>query len=252
MLHTTLDLNFETPDLAQHAPDLISKRIKYHLQQESIVYQVRWIIEKLYLTRLLAAQHMSGPTNQNPKIKPLDSPLKLGILLHDLFPESSENLCWAMLDHLFHDQLISMDQIEIISRRKDLQSYSPIDFKSIKVSWDFDNPEYIHGFDLIVICGTSMNVPMLKDLFSNQNMYQTIVIMTIPGILPKRIQSILDSELVVMCNFATIDYKPVDNQRSLVIILILLVECCQIGQFAAQFGISRLGTLESDSYCILS
>jgi hypothetical protein len=214
MLDTTLDLKFETPDLSQHAPDLISKRIKFHLQQESIIYQVRWMIEKLILTRQLAMQHMSGSINQNSKIKPLDSPLKLAIVLYDIFPDSSENFCWALLDHLFQDKLLLMDQVEIISRKKDLQKLAPTDFQNVRVSWDFQNPDYIHGFDLIVICGTNMNVPMLQHLFSNQNLYQTFVMMTIPGILLQRIKSILNSELVVMCNFSVVDYEIVDDVRS--------------------------------------
>jgi hypothetical protein len=184
------------------------------MQQESIVTQVRWMIEKLILTRQLAMQHLSGSINQNSKIKSLDSPLKLAILLYDIFPESSENFCWALLDHLFHDKLLLMDQVEIISRRKDLKEHAPLDFQKVKVSWDFQNPDYIHGFDLVVICGTSMNVPMLQELFSNQNLYQTFAMMAVPGILLQRIQSILNSELVVMCNFPVIEYELVDDVRS--------------------------------------
>lgn len=216
MLDSTLDLHFDTPDLSQHAPDLISKRINFHLQQESTVYQVRWIIEKLVLTRQLASQHMSG-LPQNQKIKTLDAPLKVGILLHDLFPESSENLCWAMLNHLLYDKLLSIDQIEIISRKKDLPKYAPCEFQKVKVTWNFQDLNYIHAFDLVVVCGTCMNVPMLKDLFSNQNLYQTIIVMTIAGVLLKRIQSILDSELVIMCNFSKITYNLVNDVRSPVI-----------------------------------
>lgn len=216
MLPTTLDLNFETLALSQHAPDLESKRIKFHLQQESIVFQVRWMTEKLIFTRQLAAR--SGQTNLNDKIKRIDSPLKVGILLHDIFPESSENLCWAILNHLFYGDLLIMDQIEIISRRKDLSKFAPPQFEKLHVSWNFTNPDYIQSFDLIVICGSSMNVPMLQELFSNQNLYQTIVMMTIPGILMQRIQSILKSELVVMCNFSAIDSSIVDRVRCLVII----------------------------------
>ena len=216
MLQSTINLNFKSTDLAAHAPDLISKRHCFHLKQESIVYQTRWMIEKLILTRKLANQHrhLSGPTvdNSMKTIKSLDTEIKVGIVLYDLFPETSESLCWSLLDHLSFDNLLQNDQLEIISRRTDFQNHAPVQFKGIKVSWNFHDPNYIQSFDLIVICGTSMNVPMLKELFCNQDMYQTIALMTIPGILINRIQSILGSELVVLCNF-TVDDTILQNTQ---------------------------------------
>ena len=205
-----------------YASELSEKRIRLHQTNESVVHQVRFVLKCLVEIRQLAAAKLSekkvdpweldsdqSGLNQSKSTESSSTqkPFRMAILLSDIFPETNEALCCAILHNLLWEnvsetQLLSLNQIEIISRRTDLHDrVLPPKYASIKVSWNFTDPNYISQFDFVVLACTSMHAPMVTELFAQQCCPQTIMMPVVSGVLMARLRSLLKSELVIQPRF---------------------------------------------------
>jgi hypothetical protein len=225
-----------TRNFTSYTDELVSKRVRFHQQNESVLYQSEFLITVLQDIRdatksnlldrkrepweLENSQNTDSTKHENPSNSQLPPQLNrsfsLGILLYDIFPETSETLACALLEHITKAPLnLPVKQIKIISRRKDFaQQVLPAKFEGATVMWNFKDPNFIAQFDMVIVIGLSMHVPMLNELFSNQKCPLTVFLTSPQGAVLQRLQNVLHSELVIPVSMATTEESVPKEENS--------------------------------------
>ena len=217
-----LDFNFRNSlKFTSFQEELASKRINFHSLSDSTIQQVLQVLKILKDTRSIAEYKLGEKKQVDPwqmesiesEDKPaqatskLGKPLKLGILLPDIFPESSETWVYALLHSL--KDILAFDQIELISRRVVVDKLkTPKEFETIPSSWNFTNPSYIDQFDLVVIVCQSMYAYMLEEIFKVQECPLTLVMPCFTGIPLQKLTTMLKSDLIILPKF---QFEPIQE-----------------------------------------
>lgn len=258
MLDSIKNLSFDfskslhTPRFKQ---DLALKRLQFHSMNESVIYQVRFLVNSLLQTREIAKSKVNEKNQDviETAVSSMDSmaldttadekklagrlslvrTFRLGILLPDIFPDTSETFTFSLVDAI--SSLVTLDQIEIISRRADLDTLQfPPKYNKVKSSWNFTDPKYMAQFDMVVIICIPLYAPMLEELLKNQQCPLTIMFPTMFGLTYQRLSNILKSDMILQPEFKILDEQMFSNAKQDVI---LKQDTLPIGPVTSNLGI---------------
>jgi hypothetical protein len=138
--------------------------------------------------------------------KVVNRPLKLGILLPDIYPESSETFATLLSCRLASTET----SVSWLTRKKPTMTEIE-DSTKLKQFVDWNDPKAFSKFDVIAVICSNVNFPIVLEIASNQIDYErTIFYCTSTALSIPRLQFLLKSDLVLI-PLVDFDAKPTDQ-----------------------------------------